>query len=304
MSANYADILTALQCIPSEDRNVRLRVAAALAGALGQEGELDFFAWAEGSSSIGSLKNTWRWASRKASSISPATLYFLAREHGYSPERSFRPDFKALAEARARMEAERAESNKRRRQDEEAVAKKANGERDNPVTGHVYLNRKGIPVAIANRVGCRQKGNNLLVPAYDAASLLDGSPLLKDWQCIREDGKKLFTRHGTGAAGKAMAITSPDSRVFSVCEGFATGVAHHLRTGDNVIVAFNDSNSVYVTKLLREKFPEVVIHYIADNDASGAGQRAADQVRPFVDKIIMSKVIGNDAADDLAALGL
>jgi hypothetical protein len=95
-----------------------------------------------------------------------------------------------------------------------------------------------------------------------------------------------------------------------VAEGFATAATIHETTGRPCVVAYSASNLVPVTGILREMYgatQDIVI--VADNDASGVGQRYAEQASAkYGARVVIPPIEGMDANDyarsghDLAGL--
>jgi phage/plasmid primase-like uncharacterized protein len=133
---------------------------------------------------------------------------------------------------------------------------------------HPYLFKKGIGVHGARATG----DGRLVVPLYDK----DGT--LSSLQYIDHEGGKLYHAGGQ-TGGKFWQIGSSDEPgPMYVAEGFATAATIHEATNRPVIVAYSASNLVPVTGALRELHgPAQEIVVVADNDASGVGQRYAEQ---------------------------
>ncbi|HSG20070.1 MAG TPA: toprim domain-containing protein, partial [Burkholderiaceae bacterium] len=133
---------------------------------------------------------------------------------------------------------------------------------------HPYLQRKGIGVH-----GARVTGDGrLVVPLYGQ----DGH--LSSLQYIAHDGSKLYHPGGQTGGKFWMVGTMDEPGTLFVAEGFATAATIHETTNRPVIVAYSASNLVPVTGTLREMYgatQDIVI--AADNDASGVGQRYAEQ---------------------------
>jgi len=164
---------------------------------------------------------------------------------------------------------------------------------------HPYLAKKGIGVHGARATG----DGRLVVPLYDA----DGS--LSSLQYIDHEGGKLYHAGGQ-TGGKFWQIGSLDEPgTLYVAEGFATAATIHETTNRPVVVAYSASNLVPVTGSLREKHgPTQEIVVVADNDASGVGQRYAEQASAkYGARMVMPPILGdaNDyvqAGHDLASL--
>ena len=164
---------------------------------------------------------------------------------------------------------------------------------------HPYLSNKGIGVHGARITG----DGRLMVPLYDQ----DGS--LSTLQYIAHDGGKLY-HPGGQTGGKFWQIGSLDEPgPLYVAEGFATAATIHEITNRPVIVAYSASNLVPVTGKLREMHgPAQEIVIVADNDASGVGQRYAEQASAKYGARTVTPPVQGDANDyvqaghDLASL--
>ena len=164
---------------------------------------------------------------------------------------------------------------------------------------HPYLQRKGIGVH-----GARVTGDGrLVVPLYGQ----DGQ--LSSLQYIAHDGGKLYHPGGQTGGKFWMLGTMDEPGTLFVAEGFATAATIHETTNRPVIVAYSASNLVPVTGTLREMYgatQDIVI--VADHDASGVGQRYAEQASAkFGARMVMPPLEGdaNDyaqAGHDLASL--
>ena len=164
---------------------------------------------------------------------------------------------------------------------------------------HPYLKTKGIKTH-----GARVTGDGrLVVPLFDQAGNLSSL------QYIAVDGGKLY-HSGAQTGSRFWQIgTLDEPGTLYVAEGFATAATIHEATGRPCIVAYSASNLVPVTGILREihgATQDIVI--VADNDASGVGQRYAEQASAkFGARMVMPPEPGdaNDyvqAGHDLAAL--
>lgn len=156
---------------------------------------------------------------------------------------------------------------------------------------HPYLARKGIGVNCARVTG----DGRLMVPLYSA----DGE--ISSIQYISEDGTKKY-HPGGATGGKFWSIGTDDSTIY-IAEGFATAATIHEETGHMCIVAYSASNLVPVLAAMREihgKSHPIVI--VADNDASGVGQRYAEQAAAKHGARIVIPPIEGDV-NDFRALG-
>lgn len=155
-------------------------------------------------------------------------------------------------------------------------------------TEHPYLKKKGI-----YSHGARVTGDGrLMVPLYNAEGKLSSI------QYIGEDGDKKY--HPGGATSECHWSLGEPSKTIYIAEGFATAATIFENTNQHTIIAYSASNLVPVTKIIREKFgamQDIVI--VADNDASGVGQKYADQASAkYGARVIMPPDLG-DANDYL-----
>jgi phage/plasmid primase-like uncharacterized protein len=158
---------------------------------------------------------------------------------------------------------------------------------------HPYLKRKGIGVNGARITG----DGRLVVPLYGQ----DGT--LSSLQYIDHEGGKLY--HSGGATGGKfwMLGTMDDPGTLYIGEGFATCATIHEASNRPCAVAYSASNIVVVTGILREIYgatQDIVI--VADNDASGVGQRYAEQASAkYGARMVMPPMLGD--ANDYAQAG-
>lgn len=156
---------------------------------------------------------------------------------------------------------------------------------------HPYLKRKGIQAHGARITG----DGRLMVPLYSE----DGE--LSTLQYIDENGGKLY--HSGGATGSKYNILGvlDDASTLYVAEGFATAATITEVTGQPCVVAYSASNLVPVVGILKELHPTLDICIVADHDASGVGQRYAEQASAkFGVRMTMPPILG-DANDYVQA---
>jgi putative DNA primase/helicase len=165
------------------------------------------------------------------------------------------------------------------------------------LTDHAYMHRKGLADVLVPVL----PDGEMFIPMRDVkCAALVGAQLIK-WLPDEMKFEKKFV-HGSRLHGSAMLIGPPTNTELVLCEGFATGhsidkALRQMRLRATVVVCFNDSNMVTVSKLLHSGRRYVY----ADNDKSGAGEKAAKATGL---NYCMSDVVGNDANDDHKQLGL
>ncbi len=155
---------------------------------------------------------------------------------------------------------------------------------------HNYLHRKGL----GDVRGLVLPEGQLFIPmrSFKSGDIIGCQTIA--WNgAERVFEKKMM--YGTRAKGAGMIIGPKVASEIILCEGYATGLSidkalRQLRLSATVLVCFNDSNIVEIAKMLRTGRRYV----FADNDASGAGERAAKATGL---SYCMSPVEGEDAND-------
>lgn len=142
--------------------------------------------------------------------------------------------------------------------------------------GHGYLRKKGIAPE-----NIRQHRAHLLVPMCDIGGTI--------WnvQRIDHEGGKLFLKGGR-IAGLMWCCGDPDA-VICIGEGFGTMARVRKATGHAVVAAFTEKNLEPVSRLVRDRHPDLDIIICADDDAH------------LVDHPQILRNVGLDAAHAAAA---
>jgi len=166
---------------------------------------------------------------------------------------------------------------------------------------HDYLYLKGMPTA----QGLVAPDGALVVPMRDfLTNQLRGVQFIRWTDSESEPGVNRWRKkmsYGMQARGAVLRL-GPRMGEYILCEGYATGLsielaARQMRLNAVVLVCFSDSNLVHVASLLKAGKRYV----FADNDKSGAGERAAKETGlPYC----MSPVLGEDANDMHKRAGL
>ena len=194
-----------------------------------------------------------------------------------------------MAEAKAARDAEQARQYEVASSTVETIWSSAQGASPE----HPYLQRKGIGVH-----GARVTGDGrLVVPLYGQ----DGQ--LSTLQYISHDGTKLYHPGGQTGGKFWMIGTADEPGSIYIAEGFATAATIHEATHRPVVVAYSASNLVPVTGSMREMYGQAQdIVIVADNDASGVGQRYAEQASAkHGARMVMPPILGD--ANDYAQAG-
>lgn len=205
------------------------------------------------------------------------------RETPYTPAE--RETFKRqIAEAKAQAEADR-----KAKEVEAATRATAILNAAIPATNdHPYLRAKGI-----QSHGLRVYRGNLVIGGL----VCDGALIvpmmigkeLHSLQFIAVDGQKRFLPGGRTAGTYFVLGTPADLEAHNVMvpvEGFATGATVREKMGFVTLICFTANNLEPVARFQRGKFPNLKIIIAGDFDASGTGQRAANEAAKAVGGLV------------------
>ena len=277
--AEYDEIRAALSHIGADDRDMWIRMGAAVKDEMGEDGFHLWDEWSQTGGSYNARDAKAAWKSFKPGHISIGTLFYHARQNGWRPEKPYIPLSDAeKARRQAESENKRLEAERLRQEGYERV--KGTAQRiwaqSVPATlAHPYLTAKGItdPAVVS---GIRQNEYNdslrLQIPVF-----YDGQ--LYNLQSIDPTGDKRFLKDGRKDGGyTVIGDASKISNGVVIAEGFATAASIHQATGQPVIVAFDADNMVKVSETLARNLPsDTKVTIAVDNDASGKGLHSAQQ---------------------------
>lgn len=254
----------ALQFISAQDREMWVRIGMACKA---EHGAAAFEIWDEWSRTAdnynpGAARAVWR-SIKEGGGITGGTLYHEAAANGWRDTSGEKPSPEMIAEIRRKSE-----ERQKREADKSILAHKQAARRAGwilhqcELDQHAYLDKKGFREA-TGMVWNRAEGENILVIPMRIGRDIVGC------QMIDRDGKKKFLS-GQQSAGAEYLIDS-GGRDFYV-EGYASGlslreVLNSLKIRYKIHVCFSAGN---LAKIARGG--GIVI---ADNDESGAGERAA-----------------------------
>ncbi|CAB5222672.1 Archaeal primase DnaG/twinkle, TOPRIM domain [uncultured Caudovirales phage] len=156
---------------------------------------------------------------------------------------------------------------------------------------HPYLQRKGIQPNGARITG----DGRLMVPLYNS----DGE--LSSIQYIAGDGDKKYHPGGQTGSMYWLVGSMDDATTLYIAEGFATAATIAEVTSQPCAVAYSASNLVPITGILKAANPALDICIVADNDASGVGQRYAEQASAKFGVRMTTPPIEGDANDYVQA---
>lgn len=203
------------------------------------------------------------------------------------------------AQWRKERELREKEQQERERKRQEQIARKAEGMFRNAYLGEISLYLVEKQVDKDPKIKIDHNGN-LLIPAID---FLDG----KIWnlQTIEPDGTKYFITGDTNDSGEwetgggrmsglgfMIGEVQPDlydSHVICIAEGYATGMSIHMATAHPVALSFVANNLPKVGAVLRQKYPNAVFVYCADDDSAkeNTGFKYATEAQAITGGIIV-----------------
>jgi len=161
--------------------------------------------------------------------------------------------------------------------------------RDTEIKEHNYLHSKGL----GGCLGLVDADGALIVPMRNAhTNELQGAQRIVWLTEERKYEKKMLT--GMRAKGAVLRLGPQRAQETIYCEGYATGLsielaARQMRLSAAVMVCFSDQNMAQVAMSIKGRG-----YCFADNDKSGAGERAAKASGlPYC----MSDIEGQDAND-------
>lgn len=157
--------------------------------------------------------------------------------------------------------------------------------------GHPYLAAKGV-------------GNHGLLQRHDALvmPLINTLGNVRSYQTILPDGQKRYLKDGQ--KNGCFHLIGQVGATAYIVEGYATGATVHEATGQGVFVACDTANLGPVVTAARSLYPSTRLIIAADNDANGAGHKAASKAatRDSNTVVIMVNIDPEDGTDfnDLA----
>lgn len=171
---------------------------------------------------------------------------------------------------------------------QENIARKAESIFRNTYLGEFSLYLKNKQIDKDPKIKITHDGN-LLIPACDEHG--------KMWnvQTITPDGQKLFITDEGGRTGGCFFIIGEvqpdlyDAHIICIAEGYATGMSIHMATGHPVAISFVANNLPKVGAALRQKYPNAVFVYCADDDSAkqDTGLKCAQEAQAITGGIIV-----------------
>ncbi len=250
-----ADIQCALFNIPPDIGYENWwRVGAALKLQLGEAGFSLFNDWSAGCNLYKPKEVLTKWKSFKRIGGNTATIrtvFHLAIQNGWRPEKTFDTTPPVVDKARMRREAKA----EQQRHESKALEATQDWARAKPCSSHHYLKARGIKPH-----GVRIEGNALLIPMRIGQKM---------WslQSIYPNCSKWFMT-GAKARGCYFGIGQLTECLW-IAEGFATGATVHEVTGHGVICALSGENMKVVAKWFRTNHKNTQLMIAADSGMRG-----------------------------------
>ncbi|KWF06407.1 PriCT-2 domain-containing protein [Burkholderia pseudomultivorans] len=301
MSTRHIDetvrVRAALAVIPADDYGVWVDMAFALKDGLGDAG---FEIWDEWSRTAANYneraaRTTWR-SVKESGGKTLASLFWLARKHGFDLRRAHYPDRMATVIAPGPEVLER-----RAREAERQQARRATAAREaleiwewaRPVgPEHPYLVRKRLDPIPALRELEAPELRALLgyVPASEERPLYGRVLVVPVWidrvvstlELIDEAGHKSSLAGGVKKGGYWIAGPAPvageEAMPILIGEGMATMLSAHRATGWVALAALSSGNLLPVAESIREQFPDADIVVLGELGPGEAKARQAADV--------------------------
>jgi len=204
--------------------------------------------------------------------------------------RTTRPDRKLALREKVGIDAQRANSQRKREHAIESVQELV--ARAQLATDHPYLERKQVQPH-----GALDDGDGrLVVPVYDFDTLE-----LQAAQFIDAEGEKRFKTNTSPKGGvfrigpeKPTEPVSLDNDTLVIAEGFATAASVYEATGHRAFCTFGTSNLSTIATKARQAWPQANIIIAADNDEHGEGANKANEAaRESGASIALPAIVGD-----------
>jgi len=257
-----SQILDALRFIPADERDTWLRIGMAVKSELGDSGFSIWDYWSQTDTSYNERDARDVWRSIKPGAVQIGTLFHIAREHGYMPDR----------QAPARPTPEKQPPPEQRSNTGKYAAEiwlRADCS-DDAVSGHEYAISKGISHAggagratVTGRV-VGQNADCLVIPIRNIET-----NKLVGLQCVNERGVKQTFGQVSGH-GLLLGNTLDKNLHWFVAEGWASSysmVFHHYGGNACCTASFGKGNLDTVAHKLAEAYAPREIVILRERDA-------------------------------------
>lgn len=318
MSASWVDetsrVRAALAVIPADDYGTWVDMAFALKHGFGDAGFDIWDAWSRtaGNYDERAARTTWR-SVKESGGKTLATLFWVARQHGFDLKRTHYPDQMATALAPSPEVLERRARDEARQQARRAeVAREAQAiwQWARPVgPEHPYLVRKRLePVPTLRELEAAELHALLgYVPASEEQPLNGRVLLVPFWideavstlELIDEHGRKSSLaggakRGGYWIAGPAPADGEPTEPIL-IGEGMATVLSAYRATHWMALATLSSGTLPQIARILRERYPDAELVVLGD---LGPGEARARQAAETSQAHLALPAFSSDARID------
>ena len=264
-------IESALAFIPANDRGTWLNMAMAIKTEMGDSGFSIWDDWSQSASNYNAQAARAVWKSCKGTGVTLGTLFHEAKQSGWRDDEKYvRPTFQQL-EAMRIAAAERATvEGMAREQAQQAAAKKAGWiMHQTKLEQHAYLDSKGWPDMLGPVWWPNEEQNLLCIPMRVGDNIVG-------LQMIDRNGSKRYLSGQRTSEAEYLISNNGRGAADWYVEGYATGLSlreclHALRMRYRIHITFSAGNLVKVAAMNAGGY------VVADNDASGTGERVAIQ---------------------------
>jgi phage/plasmid primase-like uncharacterized protein len=317
----------ALSCIPADlPRNDWIKIATALKTEFGDAARETFLTWSSQADSYQRQHAISTWKSIQTGSVNIGTLYWYAKQYGYTPEKRTvnaheKKQFAKEAEQRRIAQEKRAAQEKAQTKADQQRAKQAIDEiipfltpasPDDPYLKNKHSNGEGAYILDTNDLPKHSKAR-YTYPINEIANTKSGKALIIPFQNAQGDyvgmqciygGKKRYVKgsisKGSFAHLSNILPTTDTTVTFAIGEGYATVNSYQQAFPDHFAVMAKDANNLpIVAELIQARYPHATIIILADNDESGVGQKKAEEAARLVNgTLLMPKRIAHDKNTD------
>ncbi|HEB87320.1 MAG TPA: hypothetical protein ENI68_09950 [Gammaproteobacteria bacterium] len=260
---NNAAVDAALRFIPADDRETWVKVGMAIHAELGDDGYSLWDYWSQTGQSYNECDARQVWRSFKSGPVQIASLFHIAREHGY------RPDRQAPVRQSIPQKAAPSPQNNNTKRYALEIWLRADCS-DDAVSGHEYAISKGISHAggagravVSGRI-VGQNADCLVIPIRNIET-----DKLVGLQCVNERGVKQTFGQVSGH-GLLLGNTLDKNLHWFVAEGWASSysmVFHHYGGNACCAASFGKGNLDTVAHKLAEAYAPREIVILRERDA-------------------------------------
>ncbi|QFY42681.1 toprim domain-containing protein [Candidatus Methylospira mobilis] len=261
-AASIDRINNAIIALPADDREIWLRAGMAIKSELGDDGFTIWSNWSQSAENYRATDARDVWKSFKTGKVTIGTLFYLAKQNGWTNAGRTRRPSRAEIEQRKRT---RQETEAKEQTEREAAhqAAKCKAEQQWRVARPAPVDNWYLQKKHAQPHGIRCQGDVLLIPMQDECGEI--------WNV-----QKIDRLHGKRFMYQARVfglfhVIGELTEAILICEGYATGATIHEQTGYQTYVAFTAGNLMAVAQTVHRLNPGKKITLCADNDRHTAG---------------------------------